>query len=92
LFIVKLNIKSELDEEGRMEQYIEVKVYDNDVERAIVQLSDAVRSDGKMKIVFRKQAYEKPSEKKIRKRQESLRRARRKANKKWNRRNATEKK
>jgi small subunit ribosomal protein S21 len=69
-----------------------VKVFDNNLEKAIVELSEAMKKDGFMKRVFRNQAYEKPSEKKIRKRQESLRRARRKANKKWNRNNGNEKK
>jgi small subunit ribosomal protein S21 len=55
---------------------IEVKVYDNDLEKAMRILKKKVQNDGLFKRLKLKKAYEKPSEHKRRKQRESLRRRR----------------
>ena len=59
-----------------MGQHIEVKVYKNDIERAIKILKKKIQNDGVFKILKEKNAYEKPGDKKRRKLRESIRRIR----------------
>ena len=53
---------------------IEVKVFKNDIERALKVLKKKIQNDGLFKTLKEKKAFEKPSAKKRRKRRESLRR------------------
>ena len=55
---------------------IEVKVYDNDLEKAMRILKKKVQNDGLFKRLKLKKSYEKPSEHKRRKEREALRRQR----------------
>jgi len=55
---------------------IEVKVYDNDLEKAMRILKKKVQNDGLFKRLKLKKSYEKPSEHKRRKQREALRRQR----------------
>ena len=55
---------------------IEVKVLDNDVEKAMRVLKKKIQNDGLFKRLKLKKNYEKPSEFKRRKHRESLRRQR----------------
>ena len=55
---------------------IQVKVYDNDLEKAMRILKKKIQNDGLFKRLKLKKAYEKPSEYKRRKQRESLRRRR----------------
>jgi len=55
---------------------IAVKVYDNDVEKAIRILKKKIQNDGLFKRLKLKKSYEKPSEFKRRKQREALRRER----------------
>ena len=57
-----------------MGQHIEVKVFKNDIERAIKVLKKKIQNDGMFKELKERRAYEKPSDKKRRKLRESLRR------------------
>ena len=59
-----------------MGQHIEVKVYKNDIERALKILKKKIQNDGVFKILKEKKAYEKPGDKKRRKLRESIRRIR----------------
>ena len=53
---------------------IEVVVRDNNVEKALRVLKKKLQKDGLFRELRLRQHYEKPSEKKLRKKQESLRR------------------
>jgi small subunit ribosomal protein S21 len=55
---------------------IEVKVYDNDLEKAMRILKKKIQNDGLFKRLKLKKSYEKPSEYRRRKQRESLRRQR----------------
>jgi small subunit ribosomal protein S21 len=55
---------------------IEVKVYDNDLEKAMRILKKKIQNDGLFKRLKLKKNYEKPSEYKRRKQRESQRRQR----------------
>ena len=55
---------------------IQVKVYDNDLEKAMRILKKKIQNDGLFKRLKLKKAYEKPSEHKRRKQREALRRQR----------------
>ena len=55
---------------------IQVKVYDNDLEKAMRILKKKVQNDGLFKRLKMKKAYEKPSEHRRRKQREALRRQR----------------
>ncbi len=55
---------------------IQVKVYDNDLEKAMRILKKKIQNDGLFKRLKLKKSYEKPSEHKRRKQRESLRRQR----------------
>jgi len=59
-----------------MGQHIEVKVYKNDIERALKILKKKIQNDGVFKTLKEKKAYEKPGDKKRRKLRESIRRIR----------------
>ncbi len=55
---------------------IQVKVFDNDVEKAMRILKKKIQNDGLFKRLKLKKSYEKPSEYKRRKQREALRRQR----------------
>lgn len=55
---------------------IEVKVYDNDLEKAMRVLKKKIQNDGLFKRLKLKKSYEKPSEYKRRKQREAQRRRR----------------
>lgn len=55
---------------------IEVKVYDNDLEKAMRILKKKIQNDGLFKRLKIKKSYEKPSEYRRRKQREALRRQR----------------
>jgi len=55
---------------------ISVKVFDNDVEKAMRILKKKIQNDGLFKRLKLKKSYEKPSEFKRRKQREALRRQR----------------
>ena len=55
---------------------IEVKVYDNDLEKAMRILKKKIQNDGLFKRLKLKKSYEKPSEFRRRKQREALRRER----------------
>ena len=55
---------------------IEVKVYDNDLEKAMRILKKKIQNDGLFKRLKLKKSYEKPSECRRRKQREALRRQR----------------
>ncbi len=55
---------------------IQVKVFDNDLEKAMRILKKKVQNDGLFKRLKMKKAYEKPSEHRRRKQREALRRQR----------------
>lgn len=58
---------------------MEIRVYNNDIEAALKRLKRIVFDEGIIREVMRRRAYEKPSEKKNRKRRESTARARKEA-------------
>jgi small subunit ribosomal protein S21 len=62
--------------EGSCLKDIEVKVYDNDIEKAMRVLKKKIQNDGLFKRLKLKKSYEKPSEFKRRKQREALRRER----------------
>jgi len=55
---------------------IQVKVFDNDLEKAMRILKKKIQNDGLFKRLKLKKAYEKPSEYRRRKQREALRRQR----------------
>ena len=55
---------------------IQVKVFDNDLEKAMRILKKKIQNDGLFKRLKLKKAYEKPSEHRRRKQREALRRLR----------------
>ena len=55
---------------------IQVKVFDNDLEKAMRILKKKIQNDGLFKRLKLKKAYEKPSEHRRRKQREALRRQR----------------
>ncbi len=55
---------------------IEVKVYDNDLEKAMRTLKKKIQNDGLFKRLKLKKNYEKPSEYRRRKQREAVRRQR----------------
>ena len=57
-------------------QDLEVRVIDNDVERAMKILKKKIQNDGLFRRLKLKKSYEKPSEYRRRKRREALRRQR----------------
>lgn len=62
-------------------QDLEVRVIDNDVERAMKILKKKIQNDGLFRKLKLKKSYEKPSEYRRRKRREALRRHRTLGNK-----------
>jgi small subunit ribosomal protein S21 len=62
---------------------IEVKVYDNDLEKAMRILKKKIQNDGLFKRLKLKKSYEKPSEYRRRKQREALRRQRIAASRKY---------
>ena len=62
--------------EARNLKEIQVKVFDNDLEKAMRILKKKIQNDGLFKRLKLKKAYEKPSEYKRRKQREALRRQR----------------
>jgi small subunit ribosomal protein S21 len=65
------------DQRGRLSlKAIEVKVYDNDLEKAMRILKKKIQNDGLFKRLKLKKSYEKPSEYRRRKQREALRRQR----------------
>lgn len=66
-----------MEKRGRFRlKAIEVKVYDNDLEKAIRILKKKIQNDGLFKRLKLKKSYEKPSEYRRRKQREALRRQR----------------
>lgn len=65
---------------------IEVKVFDNDLEKAMRILKKKIQNDGLFKRLKLKKSYEKPSEYKRRKQREAFRRLRIAASRSRNRR------
>ena len=66
-----------MERRGRVSlKAIEVKVYDNDLEKAMRILKKKIQNDGLFKRLKLKKSYEKPSEYRRRKQRESLRRQR----------------
>jgi len=57
-------------------KYIEVKVFENDLEKAMRILKKKIQNDGLFKRLKLKKSYEKPSERERRKQREALRRQR----------------
>jgi small subunit ribosomal protein S21 len=64
---------------------IEVKVYDNDLEKAMRILKKKIQNDGLFKRLKLKKSYEKPSEYRRRKQREAVRRQRIAASKRYRR-------
>jgi small subunit ribosomal protein S21 len=64
---------------------IEVKVYDNDLEKAMRILKKKIQNDGLFKRLKLKKSYEKPSEYRRRKQREAIRRQRIAASKRYRR-------
>jgi len=64
-----------------MGKHLEIKVYNNDVERAIKVLKKKIQNDGLFKTLKEKRYFEKPSQKKKRKHQEAIKRQKRKQKK-----------
>jgi len=62
--------------EARNLKEIQVKVFDNDLEKAMRILKKKIQNDGLFKRLKLKKAYEKPSEYRRRKQREALRRQR----------------
>ncbi len=62
---------------------IQVKVFDNDLEKAMRILKKKIQNDGLFKRLKLKKSYEKPSEHKRRKQREALRRQRITASKRY---------
>ena len=66
-----------MEKKGEMSlKEIEVRVIDNDVEKALRILKKKIQNDGLFKRLKLKKSYEKPSEYSRRKKRESLRRMR----------------
>ena len=66
-----------MDRKGRGNlKAIEVKVFDNDLEKAMRILKKNIQNDGLFKRLKLKKSYEKPSEYRRRKQREALRRQR----------------
>lgn len=82
------NIESGFDVKkgARSLKEIEVKVIDNDLEKAMRILKKKIQNDGLFKRLKLKKSYEKPSEFRRRKQREALRRQRIAAAKRRNRR------
>ncbi len=59
-------------QEGKGDDYLEVKVYGNDVEKAIKILKRQIQKDGLLKEIKNRSFYEKPSVKEKRKRIEAM--------------------
>ena len=57
-------------------RHIEVKVHDNDLEKAMRILKKKIQNDGLFKRLKMKKSYERPSEYRRRKQREALRRQR----------------
>jgi len=55
---------------------MQVSVYDNDVDKALRQLKKKLQREGVYREMKLRRHYEKPSEKKVRRKQEAKRRAR----------------
>jgi small subunit ribosomal protein S21 len=60
------------NQEGEGDSYLEVKVYGNDVEKAIKILKRQIQKEGLLKEIKNRSFYEKPSVKEKRKRIEAL--------------------
>ena len=61
-----------------MGKHIEIKVYHNDIEKALKILKKKIQNDGLFKLLKEKRYFEKPSKKKKRKHLEALKRSKRK--------------
>lgn len=59
---------------GNMARHIEIKVFNNDIERALKILKKKLQNDGLFKTLKEKRYFEKPSVKKKRKHIEALKR------------------
>jgi small subunit ribosomal protein S21 len=75
---VKNSYQKNFKKGGQLKNYapLEVKVINNDVEQALKVLKKKMQGDNIFKILRDKRSYEKPSEKKRRKRRENARRLR----------------
>jgi small subunit ribosomal protein S21 len=62
----------EQNQEGEGDNYLEVKVYGNDIEKALKALKRQIQKDGLLKEIKKRKYYEKPSVKEKRKRKEAL--------------------
>lgn len=62
----------EQNQAGKGDDHLEVKVYGNDVERAIKVLKRQIQKEGLLKEIKNRSFYEKPSVKEKRKRIEAL--------------------
>lgn len=62
------------DQKGEGDKNLEVKVYGNDIERAIKTLKRQIQKDGLLKEIKNRSFYEKPSVKEKRKRIEARKR------------------
>jgi small subunit ribosomal protein S21 len=60
-----------------MGKYLTIKVYRNDVDKALKIMKKKIQNDGLFKRLKEKRAYEKPCQKRRRKHQEALKRQRR---------------
>ena len=68
--------KADVRKGARYLKEISVKVYDNDIEKAMRILKKKIQNDGLFKRLKLKKSYEKPSEFRRRKQREALRRER----------------
>lgn len=64
-----------------MGRYIEIKVFNNDIEKAIRILKKKIQNDGLFKTLKEKRYFEKPSVKRKRKHKEAIKRLKRKEKK-----------
>ena len=60
-----------------MGRFIEVKVHNNDIDKALRIFKKKIQNDGVFKTLREKRSHEKPSQKKRRKHREALKRLRR---------------
>ncbi len=81
-YIVFFSYMMERKGRGRLKA-IQVKVLDNDLEKAMRILKKKIQNDGLFKRLKLKKSYEKPSEYKRRKQREALRRQRIAASRKY---------
>ena len=76
LFLITIGNNLDGKKGARCLKEIQVKVFDNDIEKAMRILKKKIQNDGLFKRLKLKKGYEKPSEYKRRKQREALRRER----------------